>query len=97
LLLREDGRPWDRWRAQTALNRAGRRGGLRKETIAALTPHVGRATAATLLRGQGLPLDKVQELLGHASPVTTQRYDRGGALMDGHAGYDLATLAGWGT
>jgi integrase/recombinase XerD len=96
LLLREDGRPFDRWRAQTALNRAGRHGGLSKAAIARLTPHVGRATAATLLRGQGLPIDKVQELLGHASPLTTQRYDRGGALMDGHAGYDLATLTGWG-
>ncbi|PRX46810.1 site-specific recombinase XerD [Nonomuraea fuscirosea] len=89
LLLRADGRSFDRWRQQTALRRAARAAGL---DLAKLTPHVLRATAATLLRAAGVPVDVVQELLGHASPVTTQRYDRGQTALDGHAAYQLTDL-----
>ncbi|MEV4078623.1 tyrosine-type recombinase/integrase [Nonomuraea fuscirosea] len=68
LLLRADGRSFDRWRQQTAPRRAARAGGL---DLAKLTPHMLRTTAATLLRATGVPVEVVQELLGHASPVTT--------------------------
>ncbi|MEU1390035.1 MULTISPECIES: hypothetical protein [unclassified Nonomuraea] len=37
-------------------------------------------------------MEKVQALLGHASPVTTQRYDRGEAQLDEHAVHRLAEL-----
>ncbi|MFB4289806.1 tyrosine-type recombinase/integrase [Nonomuraea sp. ATR24] len=89
LLLRADGRSFDRWRQQTALRRAARAAGL---DIAKLTPHMLRATAATLLRAAGVAVEDVQELLGHASPVTTQRYDRGQSALDGHAAYRLTDL-----
>jgi hypothetical protein len=86
LLLRADGHSFDRWRQQTALRRAA---GL---DLAKLTPHMLRATAATLLRAIGVPIEDVQQLLGHASPVTTQRYDRGQTVLDGHAAYRLTDL-----
>ncbi|MFB4271437.1 tyrosine-type recombinase/integrase [Nonomuraea sp. GTA35] len=60
--------------------------------VAKLTPHMLRATAATLLRAAGVPVEVVQELLGHASPITPQRYDRGQSALDGHAPYQLTDL-----
>lgn len=41
-----------------------------------LTCHSFRATTATDLLEQGVPLEDVQELLGHADPRTTRLYDR---------------------
>lgn len=41
-----------------------------------LTCHSFRATTATDLLQQGVPLEDVQELLGHADPRTTRLYDR---------------------
>lgn len=39
-------------------------------------PHSLRHTAATLALDAGMPIQEVQGLLRHASPSTTQRYDR---------------------
>jgi integrase len=89
LLTREDGRPFDRWRLTTALRRTARAAHVDPD---GLTPHVLRATAATLLLDAAVPVELVQQLLGHASPVTTQRYDRGTRRLDGHASYRLASL-----
>ena len=41
-----------------------------------LSPHSFRVTAITDLLTQGIPLDDVQYLAGHASPRTTRLYDR---------------------
>lgn len=41
-----------------------------------LTPHSFRVTTATDLLDQGIPLEDVQYLLGHADPRTTRLYDR---------------------
>ena len=41
-----------------------------------LSPHSFRVHAATCLLSQGVPLDDVQELLGHSDPRTTRLYDR---------------------
>lgn len=41
-----------------------------------LSPHSFRVHAATGLLSQGVPLDEVQELLGHSDPRTTRLYDR---------------------
>lgn len=94
LLTREDGRSFDRWRSTTALRRAAKAGGV---DAAGLTPHVLRATAATLLLDAGVPVELVQALLGHSSSVTTQGYDRGTRRLDGHAAYRLASILGGGS
>lgn len=43
---------------------------------ARLSPHSLRHALATNLLDEGVGLDVVQDILGHASPVTTRRYDR---------------------
>ena len=95
LLVRADGRSFDRWRQRTALRRAARAAGLSPTDLADLDdlgPHTLRATAATLLLDAGVPVDHVQALLGHASPTTTQRYNRGEGRLDEHAAYQLDAL-----
>ncbi|WP_422929741.1 tyrosine-type recombinase/integrase [Singulisphaera sp. PoT] len=41
-----------------------------------LSPHSFRTTTATDLLEQGVPMEDVQYLLGHAEPRTTALYDR---------------------
>lgn len=60
-------------------------------------PHTYRHSMATFLRNQGVPLDVVQLLLGHADPRTTQIYARL-SLGSARQEYDraMAELAGAG-
>ncbi|GAB2830211.1 hypothetical protein GCM10022221_31150 [Actinocorallia aurea] len=89
IFLTDDGRPWSRWRAYTALRRAATAASLSSH---GLTPHTARATFASLLREAGVPREKVQEAMGHASSTTTQRYERGTASLSSHAAYDMERL-----
>ena len=41
-----------------------------------LSPHSFRVAVITDLLEQGVPLDEVQQLAGHADPRTTRLYDR---------------------
>lgn len=45
-------------------------------TTKTISPHSLRHTAATLMLDEGVPMQEVQAVLGHASPAMTQRYDR---------------------
>jgi integrase/recombinase XerC len=54
---------------EECVSMAGERAG-----IGGLAPHDLRRTFAGIMEGNGLPLQKIQRQLGHASPVTTQRY-----------------------
>lgn len=55
-----------------------------------ITPHSCRHTFVTLALDEGVPLHKVQDDAGHASPVTTQRYNRARQRLDDAATYALA-------
>jgi site-specific recombinase XerD len=59
-----------------------------------VTPHGLRHTCATLALDAGAPLRDVQDLLGHADPRTTRRYDRSRENLDRSASYKVAALLG---
>ena len=48
----------------------------RRRSAARLSPHSFRVTTITDLLEQGVPLEDVQRLAGHADPRTTRLYDR---------------------
>jgi len=75
----------DRFRAGRLVAQLGREAGLGK-----LTPHDLRHGAATCSLEAGEPIHRVQQLLRHASPVTTQRYDHSRDRLDSSAAYGLA-------
>ncbi|MHB8188644.1 MAG: tyrosine-type recombinase/integrase [Dermatophilaceae bacterium] len=78
------GHRWDRTGAHDTITRIGHRAGI------PLFPHLLRHTAATLALDAGAPLDRVQDLLGHADPRTTMRYAHARQRLDTSAAYDLA-------
>jgi len=57
---------------------------------ALLSPHSLRHSFATELLGAGVPLQDVQDAMGHADPRTTRRYDRSRHNLDRHATYKMA-------
>jgi integrase/recombinase XerD len=85
-ILRDDhGKPLDRFRAYRMVEAIGKRAGLSSP----LTPHDLRHGAATCALEAGEPIHRVQQLLRHASPVTTQRYDHSRDRLDRSAAYGL--------
>ena len=61
-----------------------------------LTPHDLRHGAATCALEAGEPLHRVQQLLRHANPLTTQRYDHSRDRLDSSAAYGLGLALGGG-
>lgn len=80
----------DRFRAGRMVAAIGREAGLDRP----LTPHDLRHASATCALEAGEPIHRVQQLLRHASPVTTQRYDHSRDRLDRSAAYGLAMAIG---
>ncbi len=78
-------------RVQQIVKAVARKAGIEKH----IHPHSYRHSMATFLRNQGVPLDIVQLLLGHADPRTTQLYTRL-SISTARIAYDqaMAALAG---
>lgn len=92
ILQTRTGRPWDRAEAWRAVRRIAAAAGV--EAAGKISPHSLRHTAATLLLSgdNPAPLARVQQLLGHADPRTTQRYNRRKDALAGSAGYALGSI-----
>ena len=56
-----------------------------------ISPHSLRHTFVTEARAANVPLEDIQEAMGHADPRTTRRYDRSKPTLDRHPTYALAT------
>jgi integrase/recombinase XerD len=70
---RTGGRPFNQKHVDRRLETLARQAGVKAwKTI---TPHSTRRTAGTLALANGATLAQVQDLLGHADPRTTRRYD----------------------
>jgi integrase len=54
---------------------------------AELSPHSLRHAFATTARDEGVPLEDVQDAMGHADPRTTRRYDRDRHNLDRDPSY----------
>ncbi|WP_045745465.1 tyrosine-type recombinase/integrase [Actinoplanes rectilineatus] len=55
-----------------------------------LSPHSLRHAFATAARDVGIPLEDVQDAMGHADPRTTRRYDRDRHNLDRDPSYSIA-------
>lgn len=82
------GRPMANSEVFRTVQRIGKKVGVK------VTPHGLRHTCATLALDAGAPLRDVQDLLGHADPRTTRRYDRSRENLDRSASYKVAALLG---
>ncbi len=80
--------PFTPRRIQQIVKAVARKAGIEKP----IHPHTYRHSMATFLRNQGVPLDVVQLLLGHADPRTTQLYARL-SMGAARAEYDKAMSA----
>jgi integrase len=70
------------------VRRLARRAGLK--AAGQLSPHSLRHTFATSLDDAGVPLQDIQDAMGHADPRTTRRYMATHQHLDRHATYAFA-------
>lgn len=85
-----DGWPLDGWSGQRARDRITYL--LRQVSEAAgvgLHPHQFRHWHATVALREGVALERVQDSLGHADPVTTQRYNRARNVVENHSAFTV--------
>jgi integrase/recombinase XerD len=88
-LFRDDrGRRMYEAQAWRLVRRLARRAGLK--SAGQLSPHSLRHTFATSLDDAGVPLQDIQDALGHADPRTTRRYIAAHQHLDRHATYAFA-------
>lgn len=89
VFVTETGRPMDRTSVFRLVRRLAKRAGI--PSAAQLSPHSLRHAFATTARGEGVPLEDVQDAMGHADPRTTRRYDRDRHNLDRDPSYTIVT------
>ncbi|MGC4807823.1 tyrosine-type recombinase/integrase [Micromonospora sp. DT233] len=85
LLVATTGTRLDRHSVFRLVRRLARAAGL--PAWAQLSPHSLRHAFATTARAEGVPLEDVQDAMGHADPRTTRRYDRDRHNLDRDPAY----------
>lgn len=90
LLTTRSGLPWDRHEAGRTLQRLARKAGIEKK----VSPHVLRHTHATLALDLGVPLQHLQDSLGHRDPRTTRRYDHARLRLEQSSSRQVGALFG---
>ncbi|MEV0155635.1 tyrosine-type recombinase/integrase [Micromonospora sp. NPDC050686] len=85
LLVTASGARLDRHSVFRLVRRLARAAGI--PAWARLSPHSLRHAFATTARAEGVPLEDVQDAMGHADPRTTRRYDRDRHNLDRDPAY----------
>lgn len=85
LLVTASGARLDRHSVFRMVRRLARAAGI--AAWARLSPHSLRHAFATTARSEGVPLEDVQDAMGHADPRTTRRYDRDRHNLDRDPAY----------
>ncbi|MET8351502.1 MULTISPECIES: tyrosine-type recombinase/integrase [unclassified Micromonospora] len=85
LLVTANGARLDRHSVFRMVRRLARAAGI--PAWAKLSPHSLRHAFATTARSEGVPLEDVQDAMGHADPRTTRRYDRDRHNLDRDPAY----------
>ena len=88
LFVTSRGRRVDRHAVFRLVRRLARKAGV--PAWARLSPHSLRHAFATTARDVGVPLEDVQDAMGHADPRTTRRYDRDRHRLDRDPAYAIA-------
>lgn len=88
---RPGGKPLTQRDVWQTLRRLARQAGL--SAAGSISPHTARRTAGTVLLAHGVPVQKVQDLLGHADIRTTRdHYDAHRHKLDSSSVYTLAQI-----
>nr|MDT0657653.1 tyrosine-type recombinase/integrase [Micromonospora sp. DSM 115978] len=87
LLVTASGARLDRHAVFRLVRRLARDAGI--PAWAKLSPHSLRHAFATTARAEGVPLEDVQDAMGHADPRTTRRYDRDRHNLDRDPSYAI--------
>jgi site-specific recombinase XerD len=88
LFVTSTGARIDRHAVFRLVRRLAREAGI--ESWQRLSPHSLRHAFATAARSEGVPLEDVQDAMGHADPRTTRRYDRDRHNLDRDPAYTIA-------
>ncbi|MFF5296212.1 tyrosine-type recombinase/integrase [Paractinoplanes globisporus] len=88
LLVTSTGARIDRHGVFRLIRRLAREAGI--PSADQLSPHSLRHAFATTARDEGVPLEDVQDAMGHADPRTTRRYDRDRHNLDRDPAYTIA-------
>jgi site-specific recombinase XerD len=87
LFVTNTGARFDRHAVFRLVRRLAERAGI--PAWADLSPHSLRHAFATAARAEGVPLEDVQDAMGHADPRTTRRYDRDRHNLDRDPSYAI--------